>query len=75
MKLNVQKNKYTLFTLVDVLEGGIFDPFDLTEGTDLTILGFSTAIVGKFGLSLSNFALHILTDIGCKNWNHYLKLY
>lgn len=61
--------------LVEVLEEGIFDLFDLTEGSDLIILGFSIAIVGKFGLSLSNFALQILTDIGCKNWNYYLKLY
>jgi len=50
------------------LDASVFEPFDLTKvpgGTqDFTTLGFS---IGKFGLSLSNFSLHNLTDIGYKN--------
>jgi len=50
------------------LDVSVFEPFDLTTvpgGTqDFTTLGFS---IGKFGLSLSNFSLHNLTDIGYKN--------
>jgi len=51
-------------------DASVFELFDLTKvlgGTqDFTILGFS---IGKFGLSLSNFSLHNLTDIGYKNKN------
>jgi len=57
------------------LDASVLELLDLTKvpgGTqDFTILGFS---IGKFGLSLSNFSLHNLTDIGYKNKNYYFKL-
>lgn len=50
--------------------GGIFDApglaIELVGITGLTTLGFSMFTTGKFGLSLSNFSLQNLTDIGCK---------
>jgi len=61
-----------LFALVTDLGTGFFEPFDLTkvfaEVQDFTTLGFS---IGKFGLSLSNFSLHNLTDMGCQNKLYY----
>ncbi|KAE9536523.1 hypothetical protein AGLY_007312 [Aphis glycines] len=64
----LNKKKILEFCLTTDLGTGFFEPFDLTkvfvEAQDLTTLGFS---IGKFGLSLSNFSLHNLTDIGCQN--------
>lgn len=58
----------TLFVLVAALGGGIFEPPDLTEEPagipDFTVLDFSIGTTGKLGLSLSNFSLQNLTDIG-----------
>jgi hypothetical protein len=57
--------------LIGAFRGGIFVPPDLTDGPagipDFTTLGFSIGTTGKFGLSLSNFSLQNLTDIGFKN--------
>lgn len=53
--------------------GGILEPPDLTEDPagipDFTTLGLSIGTTGRFGLSLSNFSLQNLTDIGYKNNN------
>jgi len=65
-----------LLALAAALGGGIFDPPDLTEEPagipDFTTLGFSIGTTGKFGLSLSNFSLQNLTDMGYKT-NDLLK--
>lgn len=65
-----------MLALAAALGGGIFDPPDLTEEPagipDFTTLGFSIGTTGKFGLSLSNFSLQNLTDMGYKT-NDLLK--